>query len=59
MTRKGLIDIAERTGATFVVAFISSYSVTNLSDWKSAALAGLAAALTMVKSTAVNMTVGK
>lgn len=59
MNRKALIDIAERTAATFVATFVSVYSFTNLGDWKPAAVAGGAAALSFVKSTLVNMTIGK
>lgn len=55
MSRKAVIDIAERTGATFVFAFLSAYSFTNLTDWKSAAVAGGAAAATFLKSSLVNL----
>lgn len=54
MSRKALIDIAERTGATFAFAFLSAYSFTNLSDWRSAAVAGGAAAASFLKSSIVN-----
>ena len=55
MSRKAVIDVAERTAATFVFAFLSAYSFTNLSDWKSAAVAGGAAAASFLKSSVVNL----
>lgn len=55
MSRKALVDVAERTVATFVVSFVSVYSLTNLGDWKPAAVAGGAAALSFVKSSIVNL----
>lgn len=55
MSRKAIIDVAERTAATFVVTFISVYSFTNLGDWKPAVVAGGAAALSFVKSSVVNL----
>lgn len=58
MNRKAVIDVAERTAATFAFAFLSAYSFTNLSDWKSAAVAGGAAAATFLKSSIVNL-IGK
>lgn len=58
MNRKAVIDVVERTAATFVFAFLSAYSFTNLSDWKSAAVAGGAAAATFLKSSIVNL-IGK
>lgn len=59
MNRKAVIDVAERTVATFLATFVSVYSFTNLGDWKPAAIAGGAAALSFVKSTAVNMIFSK
>lgn len=55
MSRKAVIDVAERTAATFAFAFLSAYSFTNLSDWRSAAVAGGAAAATFLKSAIVNL----
>lgn len=51
---KATIDVAERTAATFAVAFLSVFSFSDLSSWHDAAIAGGAAALTLVKSTLVN-----
>lgn len=59
MNRKAMIDVAERTVATFVVAAASVYSFTNLGDWKPAVVAGGAAALTFIKSSVMNMFVSK
>lgn len=59
MTRKSVIDIAERTAATFVVTFVSVYSFTNLGDWKPAVVAGGAAALSFVKSSLMNLVLNK
>ena len=55
MNRKAVIDVTERTAATFVFAFLSAYSFTDLSDWKSGVVAGAAAAATFLKSTLVNL----
>lgn len=55
MSRTAVIDVAERTAATFVVTFVSVYSFTNLGDWKPAVVAGGAAALSFVKSSLVNL----
>lgn len=55
MNRKAVIDVAERTAATFAVTFVSVYSFTNLGDWKPAVVAGGAAALSFVKSSLVNL----
>lgn len=55
MNRKALIDVAERTAATFVVTFVSVYGFTSLGDWKPAVVAGGAAALSFVKSSLVNL----
>jgi Putative lactococcus lactis phage r1t holin len=48
-----LKDLAERTAATFAEAFLAAVVVaqyTDLSMWKAASLAGLTAALTVVKA---------
>lgn len=47
-------DVIERTAATFAVAFVSVFSFADLSTWKEAAIAGGAAALTLVKASLVN-----
>lgn len=44
-----MIDLAERTGATFAFAFLSAFSFSNLSTWHDAAIAGAAAGATVVK----------
>lgn len=47
-------DVIERTAATFGVAFLSVFSFADLSTAKDAAIAGGAAALTLIKSSLVN-----
>lgn len=47
-------DVIERTAATFGVAFLSVFSFTDLSTAKDAAIAGGAAALTLIKASLVN-----
>lgn len=47
-------DVIERTAATFAVAFLSVFSFADLGTLKEAAIAGGAAALTLVKSSLVN-----
>lgn len=47
-------DVIERTVATFGVAFLSVFSFADLSTLKGAAIAGGAAALTLIKSSLVN-----
>lgn len=47
-------DVLERTAATFGVAFLSVFTFTDLSTWHDAAIAGGAAALTLVKASLVN-----
>jgi hypothetical protein len=49
-----VVDVVERTGATFAFAFLSVFSFSDLSTWHDAAIAGAAAAATVVKSTLVN-----
>lgn len=51
---KQVVDVAERTAATFAFAFLSVFSFSDLSTWHDAAIAGAAAAATVVKSTLVN-----
>jgi hypothetical protein len=46
---KYFVDIAERTAATFGFAFLSAFSFSDLSTWHDAAIAGAAAAATVVK----------
>lgn len=48
-----VVDVVERTGATFAVAFLSVFSFSDLSSWHDAAIAGGAAALTLVKASLV------
>ena len=55
MNRKAVIDVAERTAATFAFAFLSVYSFSNLSNYHDALVAGGAAALTFAKSAIVNL----
>jgi len=47
------VDVTERTAATFAVAFLSVFSFSDLSSWHDAAIAGGAAALTLVKASLV------
>lgn len=49
-----IIDVAERTVATFAVAFLSVFTFSDLSSWHDAAIAGGAASLTLVKASLVN-----
>lgn len=51
---KATVDVAERTAATFAVAFLSVFSFSDLGSWHDAAIAGGAAALTLVKASLVN-----
>ena len=48
-------DVIERTAATFAVAFLSVFSFADLSTAKDAAIAGGAAALTLIKASLVNV----
>jgi len=45
-------DIIERTAWTFAQAFLATFAVSDLSTLKSAAIAGVAAALAVVKGAA-------
>lgn len=45
-------DIIERTTWTFAQAFLATFAVSDLSTVKSAAIAGIAAALAVVKGAA-------
>jgi hypothetical protein len=47
-------DVIERTAATFAVAFLSVFSFSDLSTATDAAIAGGAAALTLIKASLVN-----
>ena len=49
MSQQLLKDIAERAVMTFAQAFLAVYAVTDLSSAKGAALAGVAAAISVVK----------
>lgn len=51
---KSAIDVLERTAATFAVAFIGVFSLADLSTARDAAIAGGAAALTLIKASLVN-----
>lgn len=51
---KSAIDVAERTVATFAVAFLSVFSFSELSTWHDAAIAGGAATATLIKASLVN-----
>ena len=44
-----MIDLAERTGATFAFAFLSVFTFSDLSTWHDAAIAGAAAGATVAK----------
>jgi hypothetical protein len=44
-----LKDLGERVATTFAFAFLSVFSVSDLSTFKSAAIAGAAAVLSLVK----------
>lgn len=56
---KSTVDVLERTAATFAVAFLSVFSFADLSTAKDAAIAGGAAALTLIKASLVNYLGGK
>ena len=45
-------DIIERTAWTFAQAFLATFAIGDLSTFKSAAVAGVAAALAVVKGAA-------
>lgn len=47
--KKYLIDLGERVGATFLFAFLSALSFTDLSTSRDAIIAGAAAAATVLK----------
>jgi len=51
------IDLVERVGATFVQAFLSVFVVSDMSTLRSAAVAGVAAVLALVKVWAKSATV--
>lgn len=51
---ESLKDVAERTVATFAVAFLSVFSFSELSSWHDAAIAGGAATATLIKASLVN-----
>lgn len=51
---KPVLDVVERTAATFAFAFLSAFSFSDLSTWHDALIAGAASAATVVKSTLVN-----
>jgi len=51
---KRVVDVTERTAATFAFAFLSAFSFSDLSTWHDASIAGAAAAATVVKSTLVS-----
>lgn len=51
---KSTVDVLERTGATFAVAFLSVFTFADLSTWHDAAIAGAAASATLVKASLVN-----
>lgn len=46
---KFAVDLAERVGATFAFAFLSAFSFSDLSTAHDAAIAGAAAAASVVK----------
>ncbi len=52
---KRVADVAERTAFTFAFAFLSVFSFSDLSTWHDAAIAGAAAAATVVKATLANL----
>ena len=52
---KNVVDVVERTAATFAFAFLSAFSFSDLSTWHDGVIAGAAAAATVVKSTLVNI----
>ncbi len=56
---KSTVDVLERTAATFAVTFLGVFSVADLSTARDAAIAGAAAALTLVKASLVNFLGGK
>lgn len=50
MTKAAFIDLLERSVWTFVQVFLTSFVVTDLATAETAALAGAAAVLSIVKS---------
>lgn len=55
MSRKAVLDVVERTAATFAVSFLAAFNFTGLSTWHDVGVAAAAAALSALKSTAVNL----
>jgi hypothetical protein len=51
---KVLVDIAERTAATFAFAFLSALSFSDLSTARDAAIAGAAGAASVLKNVLQN-----
>jgi len=49
-----MINLLERAGWTFAQAFIAAFTVTDLGTLKVAALAGVGAALSVIKTYAVD-----
>lgn len=49
MTTKYLVDLAERVALTFAEAFLAVFTLTDVSTLKSAAVAGGAAVLSLLK----------
>jgi hypothetical protein len=47
-------DVVERTAATFAVAFLSVFTFADMSTARDAAIAGGAAALTLIKASLIN-----
>ena len=51
---KKVLDVAERTAATFVFAFLSAISFSDLSTVRDALIAGAAAAASVFKGVLMN-----
>lgn len=50
MSKKVLVDIAERAGWTFVQTFVAVYTIGGVDELKSAVAAALASTLSVVKT---------
>jgi hypothetical protein len=48
MTKKAAVDLAERVAFVFAAAFLSSFTLTDMSTAKSAGIAGLGAVLQLL-----------
>jgi len=55
MNEKAVLDVVERAGMTFLMAFGAVLAVSDLSSWDSIKVSLVAAATSALKSTIVNL----